>query len=149
MQHRMLPRALTVVALLLLAGGVALAADAMAPAKPAPKPAGPAVKMKVTQFDTLETAGIVQFQFLDKAGNPTKAPEGGEIAYTTNITNPRKGTLSMANARFKAEEKIYVLTGVAPRQRIVCPPRAYTITLTFKAGKTKFTASLTTKLLCT
>jgi hypothetical protein len=105
--------------------------------------------MKVVQFDTLETAGIVQFQFLDKAGTPTKAPEGGEISYTTNITKPRKGTLSMADAKWKEEEKRYVLTGVAPRQRIVCPPRAYTITLTFKAGKTKMTSSLTTKFLCT
>lgn len=138
----------TIVAAALLAlSGAATAEPAKAP-RPAAKGPGPATKMKVVEFVTLETAGILKLQFHDKAGKPTQAPEGGEISYTTNITNPRKGTATMAKARWDKEEQLYVVSGLAPRQRIVCPPRSYFIRVNFKAGKKRFSANKTTKLNC-
>ena len=125
---------------------VAMAAE-KAP-RPRPKPAGPATKLKIKTFVTLQTYGILKIQFQDRKGNATKAPDGGTVTYRTNITKPRKGTLPMTKAKWKAGEKVYVFTGLAPRQRYVCPPRAYWIRVWFKAGRKRFTAFKRFKFNC-
>lgn len=151
MRHGMRFGILMCVAGLLVFAGVVLA-QGKEEERPRPKPEapppGPAVKMKVIEFVTLETQGILRFQFLDRKGNATEAPEGGELNYTTSITKPRKGSLPMSKAIWKPKEKEYVLTGLAQRQQYVCPPRSYTINVHFKAGKRQMRASLTTKINC-
>ncbi len=105
--------------------------------------------MKIVTFVTLQTYGILKLKFLDAKGNPTQAPEGGTLRYRTNITKPRKGSLSMAKkAKWKPKEKIYVVTGIAPRQKIVCPPRRYWIKVWFKKGRKRFYAFFKKKLNC-
>jgi hypothetical protein len=125
---------------ILAAVTASLLATGSSQAAPAKAPAGPAKKMKIVAFLTLETYGILKLQFLDAKDNPTKAPEGGEITYTTSITKPRKGTLPMTKAKWKPADKLYVFVGLAPRQRTVCPPRSYWIRVHFKAGRKRFSA---------
>ena len=131
---------------LLLANGSAWAQNKAE--KPPAKPPGPAKKMKVITFVTLQTQGILKLQFLDAANKPTKAPEGGEITYRTNITKPRTGKISMTQAKWKPKEKLYVFQRINPRQRYVCPPRTYWIRVNFKAGRKRFSAYKNTKFNC-
>jgi len=134
----------------LLSSAPALAGSPKAPGmKPGMKPPpGPAKKMKVLAFVTGQTYGILKIQFLDAKGTPTKAPDGGTMTYRTNVTKPRKGGKPMTAAKWKPKDKVYVFTGLAPRQRYVCPPRSYWIRVWVKVGRKRFSAFKRTKFNC-
>lgn len=117
-------------------------------ARPAPKPAGPAAKVKVLTFVTLQTAGVLKIQWQDRKGNPTKGPTDGTLTYRTNITRPRKGTLPLSRGKWKPKQKAVVFMGLAPRQRYVCPPRTYWIRVSIKVGRKRYRAFKRTKLNC-
>ncbi|MFH2009692.1 MAG: hypothetical protein ABI333_24070 [bacterium] len=140
--HRSVGAALITGVMVCLAGGTAMGAPAKKP------PPGPATKMKILAFHTLESVGILKFQFLDKKKRPTKAPEGGTVKYSTNITKPRTGKFAMTDAKWKESEECYVYVRVPRRQKIVCPPRAYWIRIHFQAGKKRFSAFKSTKFPC-
>ncbi len=113
------------------------------------KKAGPAKKMKVTRFVTLRSTSILYIQFLDKDKNPTKAPDGGRIRWSTNITKPRKGARDMSTAKWKESKKAYVFVSLPIRQKWVCPPRSYWIRVHFYVGKRrKFSGFKRTKFPC-
>ncbi len=113
------------------------------------KKAGPAKKMKVLKFVTLRSTSILYVQFLDKDKNPTKAPAGGRIKWSTNITKPRKGKRDMSTAKWKESKKAYVFVRLPVRQKIVCPPRSYWVRVHFYIGKKrKFSAFKRTKFPC-
>jgi len=140
-------------ALLGLASATALAGPGDKKAQPRAekkkKKAGPAKKMKVTRFVTLRSVSILYIQFLDKDKNPTKAPAGGRIKWSTNITKPRKGSADMSTAKWKASKKAYVFVRLPIRQKYVCPPRSYWVRVNFYVGKRrKFSAFKRTKFPC-
>lgn len=148
-QKRIVQSILMVGLVALLGSPLAQARDGAKPRAMAPaKPAGPAKKMKILNFVTLMNYGILKLQFQDRNGKATKAPAGGEITYRTNVTKPRKGKLPMTLAKWKAGDKVYVFTKVAPRQRYVCPPRTYWIRVHFKAGRKRFSAYFKKKFAC-
>jgi len=110
---------------------------------------GPAKKMKVTRFVVLRSMSILYIQFLDKNKNPTKAPDGGMIKWSSNVTKPRKGTRDMSTAKWKEDKKAYVFTQLPIRQKWVCPPRSFTVRVNFFVGKRrKFSGFLRTKFPC-
>lgn len=117
-------------------------------ARAAAKPAGPAAKVKVLTFVTLQTAGVLKIQWQDRKGNPTKGPTDGTLTYRTNITHPRKGTLPLSRGKWKPKQKTVVFMGIAPRQRYVCPPRSYWIRVNIKVGRKHYHAFKRTKLNC-
>jgi hypothetical protein len=138
---------------LILAAGTSLAAGDRAAAAPEAKkkkePAGPAKSVKVTRFVTLRSVSILYIQFLDKKKNPTKAPEGGRITWSSNVTKPRKGTADMSEAKWKESQQAYVFAKLPIRQKWVCPPRAYWVRVSFYVGKKRrFTAILRQKFPC-
>lgn len=141
-------------ALLGLASSTALAEPGDGAAQPRAekkkkKKAGPAKKMKVTRFVTLRSVSILYIQFLDKDKIPTKAPAGGKIKWSTNITKPRKGTAEMSTAKWKETKQAYVFVRLPIRQKWVCPPRSYWIRVHFYVGKRrKFSAFKRTKFPC-
>lgn len=113
------------------------------------KKAGPAKKMKVTRFVTLRSVSILYIQFLDKDKNPTKAPAGGKIKWSTNITKPRRGSRDMSEAKWKDSKQAYVFVRLPIRQKWVCPPRSYWIRVHFYLGKRrKWSAFKRTKFPC-
>jgi len=113
------------------------------------KKAGPAKKMKVTRFVTLRSTSILYIQFLDKDKNPTKAPDGGKIKWSTNITKPRRGTREMSTAKWKESKQCYVFLRLPIRQKWVCPPRSYWVRVHFYVGKRrKFSGFKRTKFPC-
>ena len=104
--------------------------------------------MKIMAFHTLESVGIVKFQFLDKNKRPTKTPEGGTVKFRTNITKPRTGSFPMTKVKWKKSQECYVFVRLPRRQKYVCPPRFYWIRLYFKAGRKRFNAYKRTKFPC-
>ena len=114
----------------------------------AKKKAGPAKKMKILRFVTMRSTSILKIQFLDKDGNPTKAPPGGTVKFRTNVTKPRSGTRSMTTAKWKKSDKSYVFIKLPIRQKWVCPPRSYWIRVNFRAGKKRFRAFKRQKFPC-
>jgi len=113
------------------------------------KKAGPAKKMKVTRFVTLRSTSILYIQLLDKDKKPTKAPAGGRIKWSTNITNPRKGARDMSTAKWKESKQAYVFVRLPIRKKHVCPPRSYWIRVHFFVGKRrKFSGFKRTKFPC-
>jgi len=117
-------------------------------AKAAKAPPGPATRVKVLTFVTLQTAGVLKIQWRDRKGNPTKGPTDGTLTYRTNITRPRKGSMPLSRGKWKPKEKTVVFMGIAPRQRYVCPPRSYWIRVTIKVGRKRYHAFKRTKLNC-
>jgi hypothetical protein len=150
--HRSIRFLLVAGALLGLASGSALATPGSSQAQPRAekkKKAGPAKRMKVTRFVTLRSQSILYIQFLDKKKIPTKAPAGGRIKWSTNITKPRKGTNDMSTAKWKESKKSYVFVRLPIRQKWVCPPRSYWIRVHFYVGKRRrFSAFKRTKFPC-
>jgi hypothetical protein len=138
---------------IILAAGTSLAVPDRAAAAPGAKkkkePAGPAKSMKATRFVTLRSVSILYIQFYDKKKNPTKAPAGGRITWSSNVTKPRKGKADMSEAKWKESQEAYVFVKLPIRQKWVCPPRNYWIRVTFFVGKKRrFTSILRQKFPC-
>lgn len=129
--------------------GLASTSAQAAPDAKKKKKAGPAKKMKVTKFVTLRSTSILYIQFLDKDKNPTKAPAGGRIRWSSNVTKPRKGKRDMSTAKWKESKSSYVFVRLPIRQKWVCPPRSYWVRVHFYIGKRrKFSAFKRTKFPC-
>jgi hypothetical protein len=131
---------------LLLLAPAALAQGAGMEAKPAP---GPAKKIKVTEFVSLEQLSVVKFQFLDAKGTAVKAPaEAADVTWTSNITNPRSGKFTMKDMRWSEEDEAFAY-GKLPARGSTCPGRTMTMRVSVKVGKATMSDTLTQKITCT
>jgi hypothetical protein len=139
-------------ALSALLGGLAMlvlaplaVADGMDAMDAAP---GPAKKIKVIEFVVMDQLSVTKVQFLDAKGKETKAPEGTEFTFSTNITDPRTGKFALKDTRWDEEDKAYAY-GKLPAKGKTCPGRTMTITITAKVGKTAMRATLSKSITCT